>query len=175
MPGIARLGSFLGDLFEWLAKTYVEYSLLSGVGGLAVMPFLLISDAADAPPLDLRIPESENHRLMIETSRYLTNADIIARLEAEGYDHVDDVRHDQGEVHDWLLHRLQDIAARDFQEYNARPYTRYSLNAVLNLHDFAAVKGDKVLADAARIVLDLSEAKFAATSNRGRRIVPSAD
>ena len=31
-------------------------------------------------PWNVLIPESENHRLMIETSKYLTNADIIARL-----------------------------------------------------------------------------------------------
>jgi hypothetical protein len=167
-----EFANFLGDLFEWLVKTYVEYSLLSGVGGLAVMPFLIITSAADSLPGDIRVPESENHRLNIETSRYLTNADIIARLEAEGNDRVNDVREDQAGVRTWLLQRLQDIAARDFQEYNSRPYTRYSLNAVLNLHDFAAVHGDTVLATAARIVLDLSEAKFAATSNRGRRIVP---
>jgi len=167
-----ELAKFLGDTFSWLVKTYVEYSLLTGVGGLAVMPFLLITDAADSLPGDVRFPETENHRLNIETSRYLINADIIARLDDEGYNGVDEVRKAQTGVRTWLLQRLQDIAARDFQEYNARPYTRYSLNAILNLHDFAAVHGDTVLAKAARIVLDLSEAKFAATSNRGRRIVP---
>ena len=75
-------------------------------------------------------------------------------------------------MRDWLIRRLQDIAANDFQEYNSRPYSRYSLNAVLNLCDFAKGAGDDDLALAARIVLDLSAAKFAATSNRGRRIVP---
>ena len=67
---------------------------------------------------------------------------------------------------------MGDIAQNDFQEYNSRPYSRYSLNAILNLHDFAALHGDKEMAEAAQVVLDLSEAKFAATSNRGRRIVP---
>jgi hypothetical protein len=124
------------------------------------------------PHADIRVPETENHRLMIETSRYLTNADIIARLTLEGYDNIRGIEDDQEKVRNWLLQRLQDIAAHDFREYNARPYTRYSLNAVLNLHDFAAVHGDQDMRTAARIVLDLSEAKFAATANRGRRVVP---
>jgi hypothetical protein len=170
----------LGDFFEWAVLTYLTYGVVPGGGALIVAPFLLTATGGGPPgdiPLshwDVRIPETENHRLMIETSKFLTNADIIARLEAENYDSdlVDELRADQEGVRDWLLQRLQDIARNDFQEYNARPYTRYSLNAILNLHDFATVHGDKDLARAALIVLDLSEAKFAATSNRGRRIVP---
>jgi hypothetical protein len=169
-----ELAEFLGDAFKWLALTYLEYTGVAAIGGGILMPFLMAADdpGTVVPALDLRVPESENHRLMIETSRYLTNADIIARLETEGYDHVDELRDDQTGVHDWLLQRLQEIAAHDFDEYNARPYTRYSLNAVLNLHDFATVHGDAKLRTAARIVLDLSASKFAATSNRGRRVVP---
>ncbi|MCU1266825.1 MAG: hypothetical protein JWM21_3143 [Acidobacteria bacterium] len=168
----------LGDFFEWAVITYLTYGLVPGGGALIAAPFLLTAAGGGGPAdialshWDVRIPESENHRLMIETSKFLTNADIIARLEAENYDLVGEVRDDQAGVRDWLMQRLQDIARNDFQEYNARPYSRYSLNAILNLHDFAAVHGDKDLALAARIVLDLAEAKFAATSNRGRRIVP---
>ncbi len=40
---------------------------------------------------------------MIESSKYLTNADIIARLEAENYELVGDVRDDQAGVRDWLM------------------------------------------------------------------------
>jgi hypothetical protein len=167
----------LGDFFEWAVITYLTYGLVPGGGALIAAPFLL--NAAGGDPSDIllshwevRVPESENHRLMIETSKFLTNADIIARLEAENYELVGDVRDDQAGVRDWLMQRLQDIARNDFQEYNARPYSRYSLNAILNLHDFAAVHDDPDLARAALIVLDLAEAKFAATSNRGRRVVP---
>lgn len=173
-----ELADGIGDFLEWLFKAFVSgvaVALAFTPEGLIAMPFLLAAGFDPTELLvqhDVRVPETENHRLMIETSKYLTNADIIARLDAKGYDRVDDVRDDQREVRGWLLGRLQDIAINDFQEYNARPYTRYSLNAVLNLHDFAAVHGDAQLATAARIVLDLSEAKFAATSNRGRRAAP---
>jgi hypothetical protein len=173
-----ELADAIGDAIDWLTSLFFRAvgSALSTAAGLVAAPFLIAAgeDPTELilPHADIRVRETENHRLMIETSRFLTNADIIARLEAKNYDHVDDIRADQAEVRQWLLRRLQDIAAHDFQEYNARPYTRYSLNAVLNLHDFAGVHGDTQLATAARIVLDLSAAKFAATSNRGRRVVP---
>jgi hypothetical protein len=165
----------LGDFFEWALITYLTYVAFPGGGALIAAPFLIAGANGDLQKLvdwDVRVPESENHRLNIETSRYLTNAAIIKHLEAEDWEGTDDVRDDQAGVHDWLLQRLQDIAANDFKEYNARPYSRYSLNSVLNLFDFAAINGDQKLATAAGIVVDLSAAKFAATSNLGRRIVP---
>lgn len=172
------LAEDLGDFFVWAVFTYLTYGLLpAGGGALMLAPFLLTAGLGNPNDIllshwgDVRVPESENHRLMIETSKFLTNADIIARLEAQNYD-LDDLRGEQAGVRGWLMQRLQDIARNDFREYNSRPYSRYSVNAILNLHDFAAVHGDKDLARAARIVLDLAEAKFAATSNRGRRIVP---
>jgi hypothetical protein len=170
----------IGDAFEWLRTLFFK-SVVYAVAApptLVAAPFLIAAgiDPTDLitplPFADIRVPETENHRLMIESSKYLVNADIIARLDQEGYDRVDEVREDQAKVRDWLLRRLQDIAAHDFREYNARPYTRYSLNAILNLYDFAAEHGDPQLKTAAQIVLDLSAAKFAATSNRGRRVPP---
>lgn len=170
----------IGDALEWLRTLFFKtavYALVSPPA-LAAAPFLIAAgvDPTDLitplPFADIRIPETENHRLMIESSKFLVNADIIGRLQSKGYDRVDEVRADQAKVREWLLRRLQDIAANDFHEYNARPYTRYSLNAVLNLHDFARVHDDAAMQTAARIVLDLSAAKFAATSNRGRRIPP---
>ena len=170
----------IGDAFEWLRTFFFKSAVyaLAGPPSLVAAPFLIAAgvDPTDLitplPFADIRVAETENHRLMIESSKYLVNADIIARLQSEGYDRVDDVRSDQAKVREWLLRRLQDIAAHDFREYNARPYTRYSLNAVLNLHDFGSVHGDQQIKTAARIVLDLSAAKFAATSNRGRRVPP---
>ena len=76
---------------------------------------------------------------MIETARYLTNDTIITDLKAKNYDNVDEIEEDQQEVKEWLLTRLNAIARGDFVEYNAKPYTRYSLNAIANLYDFAPV------------------------------------
>jgi hypothetical protein len=167
-----ELADSLGDVFGWLVGLPWGGDALSELNNLSGVAFWVLGDpGVEFPRFDFRVPESENHRLMIETSRYLTNAAIIAHLENRDYDHVEEIREDQDGVRDWLLQRLQDIAANDFQEYNSRPYTRYSLNAVLNLRDFAFVQGDARLSTAANIVLDLSAAKFAATSNRGRRVV----
>lgn len=174
------LANAIGDVFEWLAKAVFQSFIFSTVTPVAIpiLPFLAaagvdVTDQTGLVPLtDGRVPETENHRLMIESSRYLVNAAMIARLTAKGYARVDDIRDDQEEVREWLLRRMQQIAAHDFVEYNSRPYTRYSVNAILNLHDFAGVHGDPAVATAARIVLDLSEAKFAAMSNRGRRTSP---
>ncbi|MDX2100182.1 MAG: hypothetical protein SFW36_20590 [Leptolyngbyaceae cyanobacterium bins.59] len=69
----------------------------------------------------------------------------------------------------WLLRYMQTIAKHDFLEFNARPYQRYSLHALLNLHEFAR---DKSIRDAAQILLDYTMVKFAVSSNRQRRIGP---
>lgn len=179
------VADFLGDALEWFGLTYLTYGLgpFGAIGLVGVS--LLLAGTVDSPVnlfshAEIYVRETENHRLNIETSRFLTNADMIARLNAEHYG-LGELGTEQAEVRDWLIRRLQDIARNDFQEYNARPYTRYSLNSILNLYDFAKelrdpdnpdFQGDTELASAAGIVLDLSEAKFAATSNRGRRIVP---
>ena len=119
----------------------------------------------------VRIPETENHQLMIETSRFLTNQAMIISLERNG--NVDPnlgvVVSQQAEVKDWLLHRLQQIAQHDFDEYNARPYSDYSLRAIANLFDFSV---DPDLQTAARIILDYDSAKAAISGNRARRFAP---
>jgi hypothetical protein len=165
----------IGDFFKWLAELFwhVTAAALASAAGVIAAPFMLMSgdDPTELmmPHSDIRVGETENHRLMIETSKYLTNEKILGELRAMEHDNVDEIEEKQNEVRDWLLQTLQAITINDFEEYNSRPYSRYSLNAILNLHDFAE---DARLRTASRIVLDLSGAKFAAGSNRGRRIVP---
>ena len=168
-----ELASALGDFFKWLLSFPLEVTVgaLTAASGLTAAPFLLIAgeDPTQFIALDVAIPETENHRLMIEASKYLTNDAIIRELKRIDHDNIDEIEEKQVEVREWLLQALQRIAIHDFDEYNSRPYTRYSLNAILNLYDFAR---DDQMRTAAQIVLDLSAAKFAAASNRGRRIVP---
>jgi hypothetical protein len=165
----------IGDFFKWFADLFfkVTGSALVSAAGIAGAPFIIAAgeDPTELalPHMDIRVPETENHRLMIETSKYLTNAKILAELRQMNHDNVDEIQEKQNGVRDWLLATLRSITINDFDEYNSRPYTRYSLNAILNLHDFA---DDVSLRTASQIVLDLSGAKFAAASNRGRRIVP---
>lgn len=167
--------STIGDILKWLLRLYIRApaSALATATGIGAAPFMM-GEGEDPlpfmlPHFDRQFPETENHRLMIEGSKYLINAVIIQELEKMGHDNVDEIREYQDEVREWLLKEMQRITIHDFQEYNARPYTRYSLNAILNLHDFAEFGP---MPTAAQIVLDLSAAKFAAGSNRGRRVAP---
>jgi hypothetical protein len=113
-----------------------------------------------------RIPETENHRMMIETSRYLTNQIIIDHLSA---DDGEEFAENQKAIKTWLLNDFKTFLTSDFREYNARPYQRYSVIALLNIIDFAE---DADLQRAATMVLDYDTAKFAVGSFQGRRLVP---
>ncbi|WP_327250129.1 hypothetical protein [Streptomyces sp. NBC_01320] len=107
-------------------------------------------------------PESENHLLMIETSRYLAN-----QLRHESIDgHVSD---NQKSLTDWLLTHLQIIAQHDFLEFSARPYARMSLHALLNLYEFAS---EPLLRTVAQNILDYTFTKCALSASRGRRVNP---
>jgi hypothetical protein len=165
----------LDDPFEWLHEFLAKLGggLIHSGLSLAAAPIFVVAGEdptkSIVPHNDVEVAETENHRLMIESTRYLTNAAIIEELERIGHSEVDSVREDQTEVRNWLLQQLQRIGRGDFEEYNAKPYTRYSLIAVTNLCDFSP---DASMRTAAQIVLDRSAAKFASGSNQGRRLVP---
>ncbi|MFE7182230.1 LGFP repeat-containing protein, partial [Streptomyces erythrochromogenes] len=108
-------------------------------------------------------PETENHILMIESTRYLVNQLL--------HDRIDDQRFDNSAngLASWLLGHLQQFAKHDFLEFNSRIYQRLSLHALLNLHEFAR---DERIRKAAQIILDYSMVKFAISSCRLRRVCP---
>jgi hypothetical protein len=178
---------FLPKLLEYATELFQKAVIIAAAGtvfGALVLgsafdgaewiaAILFAADPAGAlglgAPFDLRVEETENHRLMIESSRYLINADIARRLRDLGASNASEFDKDNNDVAEWLLRRLQSIAKNDFDEYNSRAYTRYSLRAIRNVYDFAP---DKDVKTAAKIVLDLAESKFAAGSNLGRRLAP---
>jgi hypothetical protein len=164
----------IGDLLDWLWKRLLIIVAVAAVifaaaavGFAWIIPIIATVGVAAVAVGFLRIPESENHILMINTSRYLMNQLIIDTLTDD--DDKEDFEDDNEDVKEWLLDKLQTIVKEDFREYNARPYQRYSITAILNLHDFAR---DDDLTTASQIVLDLASAKFAAGSNQGRRVAP---
>ncbi len=108
-------------------------------------------------------PETENHRLMIESSRYLVNQLLFERTGDKKYDNVNNG------LTKWLLGEMQTKAKHDFLEFSARPYARLALHALLNLHEFA---GDVPIRTAAQMLLDYTMVKFAVSSNRQRRVSP---
>jgi hypothetical protein len=109
----------------------------------------------------LPIPETENHLLMMETSRYLTNQLLTDEQPRARFDNTTNAR--------WLRGRLQQILQNDFEEYNSRPYHGYAIGAIQNLYDFAR---DPTVRLAARLVLDYLAAKFAVSSDGLRRVAP---
>jgi hypothetical protein len=108
------------------------------------------------------VPETENHLLMMNSSKYLINKVLFERTGDAQYDNT------TNGVRDWLLNHMANFARYDFMEFNARPYQRLSLHSILNLHEF----GDPELQTAAQIVLDYVMTKFAISSSRARRVPP---
>ena len=166
----------IGDSFDWMRKWLERLGLVAIAAGAAYLALGPLGAALAAGIAGLgvvvvtigSIPETENHRLMIESSRYLNNQIILAEM-SPGSEHRSAMESSQQQVREWLLKRLQRIVKEEFEEYNARPYQRYSLHAIRALFDFANNR-DVVLA--ARNVLDLATAKAALGSNQGRRLVP---
>jgi hypothetical protein len=113
---------------------------------------------------DIEIPETENHILLIESSRYLINQLLIKKY---GYNsRWDNSANGQTQ---WLLRQLQRFFEQDFYEYNSRPYQRYSWYALANLADHAS---EQSIVDAARLTITYLDAKFAVSSHDLRRYAP---
>jgi hypothetical protein len=113
--------------------------------------------------------ETENHILMMLTTRYLTNQLLYQR------DHhiTHDNRRNGGD--DWpsclslVLALLRNILRGDFSEYNAKNYQAETRTALLNLCSYAY---DHEVQLAARMVLDYISAHMAVSSNDLRRMIP---
>jgi len=126
--------------------------------------------------VNYQIPETENHRLMIQSAKYLTNQLYYqASVEAGQPDpgNFDNNRNGNGGSNppmvDVILKLLQARLTADFIEYNARPYQDYAMTAIMNLASFAY---DARVRLAARMVLDYVSAKTAVSSNDLRRVPP---
>ena len=137
------------------------------------------------------IPETENHILLIETSRFLSNnlmrrdyeclqpgleGVVCARDQYAGYTEAFD--NSSNHSAEWLLRYLRTFFRRDFIEYNSRPYSRYSFFAIQNLYDLACATENPCTGDnlrvkiAARNVLDFLTAKAAVSNDDFLRLVP---
>jgi len=140
-------------------------------------------------PVPTFIPESENHILMTESSRYLTN-ELLALASKKALQPVPaKLDNDKNGMTDWLLRHLQSFVRNDFYEYNSRPYTHESMSALSNLYEFAGPPAacwqsnppDPIqpstprpcdVRRGARIVMDYEAARFALASLGLRRASP---
>jgi hypothetical protein len=112
----------------------------------------------------IKVTETENHVLMIESARYLTN-----QLLAEIYPNKSIYNNELNGFNKWFLKHLQQFLKNDFIEYNSRPYQGHAIFPLENLINYAK---DERVRTAATLVLDYLSAKFAVQSSRLRRQVP---
>jgi hypothetical protein len=164
------IGDALGDVFDWLRHHFFVTNPLAA-GLIALNPLVaIVLEATGNLSFQLTIPETENHRLLIESTRYLNNQILHDEFVQDGdNDRLKTLEEAQSKVKDWLLGRMQDIVGSDFIEYNSRPYQRESIRALLNLFDFAR---DPNVKTGARLVLEAAFAKYAVGSHEARRLVP---
>ena len=177
-------GDFLdsvSDASGWFLKFLIElYFFLTPEGAItavaSVLPSPLSAAVAVLNALGItevllaQVPETENHRLAIESTRFLKNQVVIQDLHSTAhFVTAPGVIAAQQGVKSWLLDRFQQIAKNEFIEYNARPYHDISLSALRNLADFAT---DADVRNGAQMLIEFSAAKFAVGSNSGRRLAP---
>jgi hypothetical protein len=148
----AQLGP---DLFDFIMRELIPDHMVGGHSSSI--------EIVEQSFLNIDSPETENHLLMIESSRYLIN-----QLR---HDQTPDVRFNNNDngLTTWLLRTMQTFLRHDFLEFNSRPYQRLALHPMLNLHEFAR---DALVRRAAQMVLDYTLTKFALSSSRGRRVAP---
>ncbi len=113
--------------------------------------------------IDGDIPETENHQLMSETSRYLKNQQIASGDYSDLFPDWDSATYDNrtNGFNEWMIKHLFQFLLRDFEEYNSNTYSGYSTAALLNLYDYATEPDVKL---SARIILDYISARFAIQS-----------
>ena len=120
-----------------------------------------------------QIGETENHILMIETARFLTNQLLLLpnphSIPAVNPLYNPDYDNKKNGMREWMLKHLQKYLQNDFWEFNSRIYARFVALALQNLYEFSA---DPDVRKAAQIVLEYLSAKFAVMSSGSRRAVP---
>lgn len=167
------VGDFFGWLFKRLLLLIAAAAILIGAGAIAgVLGSLLAGVIAAAAVAGLivvaflRVPETENHLMQINSAKFLINQVMLDELANEDARHLPS---DQSSVRDWLLDKMQQMLQRDFIEYNAIPYQRYTLGAIMNLADFSK---NTAVRDGAKLVLEYYLAKYAVGSSELRRYSP---
>lgn len=104
--------------------------------------------------------DTENHILMTEVARYLTNQLLYERMPFSEFDN------EKNGFNDWLLNLLRSYYTEGFDEINSLPYAGYTISSLLNLYDFAQ---NQQIRDAAKTLLDFLNMKLALESHGLKR------
>ena len=108
-------------------------------------------------------PETENHILMTEGSRYLKNRWIMLHGDSSKY--YNNVENGMEET---LINLLQQMQKTGLYEFNSLPYIGYTITALLNLEAFASEK----LRIEARNLLDFMNWSYALGSYQLKHYAP---
>jgi hypothetical protein len=118
--------------------------------------------------LPIKIKDTENHILMTETARYLTNQLLLRESIAAGK-RDDSFDNQKNGFEEWFLNHLSQFLRTDFDELNSRPYQAYTIIALSTLHSHA--DGERVKT-VTKMILDYISTKVALQSMGLRRHTP---
>lgn len=110
-----------------------------------------------------KIKDTENHVLMTEAARFLTNQWRFKRSGEEKFDNS------KNGLELWLSQHLREFLLLDFDEYNSKPYESYAIIPIQLLASFSDSPSVKILASS---ILDHLSAKFSALSLNSQRHLP---
>jgi hypothetical protein len=185
LVGLIRIAYWYPDLLDESVKNHLIHKLLTMHGGADERREYVYVGGIPTP-----IPESENHILMTESSRYLTNQLLAAEYKKDNKAVPQENNNDLNGMNDWMLEHLQSFLQNDFYEYNARPYTFQAMEGISNLFEFAA-RGDSCwrsnppdpaqaliprachVRRGTRMLMDYHAARFATASSALRRVSPN--
>ncbi|EMI16114.1 putative secreted protein, partial [Rhodopirellula maiorica SM1] len=157
MAGLIPILFLFGDDSNVLyppAKDHLLNTLLPLDGG---EPLLTVPRTAGL------VPDTENHLLMTEGSRYLKNRWMMLHgSQLAKHDNL------SNGLEQWLLDLIEEIRSAGPYEFNSIPYEGYTLTALLNLEAF----GSPSVQSAARGLLDQLNWNYAVGSLRFRRFPP---
>lgn len=139
------------------ARQKLRHTLLSQTGNRHYTGFFL----KNCIPFKKR--DTENHILMTETARYLTNQLLFAETHDPTYNN------ETNGNEEWLLNHMAQFLRHDFDELNSRPYQGYTIIQMATLTSFAEGARVKTLS---RMILDYLAAKNAVQTMGLRRHSP---
>lgn len=139
------------------ARHKLRHELLSQTGNNHYSGFFLRNC------LPVKKKDTENHILMTETARYLTNQLLFEETHDPKYDN------EKNGFEDWFLKHLSQFLRQDFDELNSRPYQGYTIIQMATLMSFAEGPRVKLLS---QMILDYLAAKNAVQSIGLRRRSP---
>lgn len=109
------------------------------------------------------IPETENHLILSNSSLYLTNEILFESTNDQKYNNL------TNGVHIWLFNYLKNIIKNGLYEYNAKPYSSWTIRALQNLYSYSNNKEIKTIS---KILLDQLFFKFIIQSKNANLVVP---